>query len=327
MREPYDTGWAFYFDNDDPVNLDRNYTGGMALSLFGRRAVTYPLSLDPALQTIDRWLGVGRLFKGRTTERRHGLEFGLTVFSPKTLRSSDALLDEHPYGCLLFTNNSERVVTRENRAYQTSFLVGVLGTRVCETLQRAIHVVSKSGKIIRGWNHQIADGGEPTARWRIDRQSLMSDGRDAIGRTNQLQWTAETSIGYLTNIGIGLSGRWGRISSPWWSFAPQQADYIPIGAPVAATKPGAANEFYFWAGAMMQVQLYNALLEGQFRHSDVRFSGSELSPVVVEGWAGVTRQLDDGLTLSLCLRGRTHEIKDEINVSPLWVSLTVARAY
>ncbi len=323
--EPYDTGWTLYFDNDIFVNTDRGYTGGFAFSVSGRRVTEYVLSLDPALQAINRWLGVGRLYDAPGARRRHSMEFGAAAFTPKTLTEPAPIFDDHPYACLAFINNSEQVVLAQPAiVYQTKLTIGLLGTSLCEAEQDSLHDLAGEDKP-RGWTHQISDGGEPTFQWGLSREQLLSRSSGS-GRAQELTGIVETAVGYTTHVGAGLSWRWGRIRSPWWSFTPRNAEYINVGSPVApigrlANEPA---ELYLWAGATVRYRLYNAILQGQFRGSDVEFSRSDLNPLVGEAWIGVTKELEKGWQLSLVLRGRSRELKG--GPSPSWGGVIVRRA-
>ena len=323
--EPYNTGWAVYVDNDVFVNTDEGYTGGIAVSFSGRRTTEYRFSLDPALQTINRWLGVGRLYDASEARRRHSVEFGLSAFTPSRIEDPAPILDDHPYACLAFVNNAEQaVLARPGIVYQTSFALGLLGTSLCKAVQKSLHDVVGDDEP-RGWNHQISDGGEPTFRWSLSREQLLIAGAGS-GTRQELAGVLEGAVGYTTQVGVGLSWRWGRIRSPWWSFTPRNAEYINLGSPATrtdtpATEPG---EFYLWAGAMLRYRLYNAVLQGQFRDSDVEFSRSDLNPLVGELWIGVTRELHNGLTVSFVFRARSREL--EVGPSPSWGGVILRRA-
>ena len=57
-------GWALVVDNDllASEGRDRDYSGGIAVSLHGQKAATLPFSLDPALSWLNRKLDFdGRL--------------------------------------------------------------------------------------------------------------------------------------------------------------------------------------------------------------------------------------------------------------------------
>jgi len=324
--EPYNTGWAVYVDNDFFLNTDEGYTGGIAVSFSGRRVTEYGFSLDPALQTINRWLGVARLYDAPEAQRRHSMEFGMSAFTPRTLTDPAPIFDDHPYACLVFMNNAEQVVLEQSgTVYQTSFTLGLLGTSLCEAVQKSLHNVVGDEKP-RGWDHQISDGGEPTFRWTLSREQLLVRGA-GNGRRQELAGILETAVGYTTHVGAGLSWRWGRIRSPWWSFTPRNAEYINLGSPAARTSTTAnePGEFYVWAGAMLRYRLYNAILQGQFRDSDVEFSRSDLNPLVNEVWIGVTKELANRLQVSFVLRARSRELKDISSTS--WGGVILRRAF
>ncbi len=103
---------------------------------------------------------------------------------------------------------------------------------------------------------------------------------------------------------------WGRISTPWWSFNPHQAEYVNLGSPVVErTNQDSRKEFYFWLGASAKYRFYNAILQGQVRESVVTFGRSELEHVIGETWMGVTKEFGSGWRGSFFIRGRTEEIK------------------
>src|SRR6266481_9313193 len=85
-EEPYDSGWAFYIDNDAfaPSGTDRDYTGGFSLTLSGRRAAEYPFSIDGWRAGMDRLFGAGRLYQDRALSR-HSMEVGISVFTPANI--------------------------------------------------------------------------------------------------------------------------------------------------------------------------------------------------------------------------------------------------
>src|SRR5262245_44754675 len=83
QEEPYDSGWAFYADNDllAPGHSDRDYTGGFSLTLAGRRVRDSWWSIDGLREGTDRLLGLDSLYAERTLSR-HSVEMGVTVFTP-----------------------------------------------------------------------------------------------------------------------------------------------------------------------------------------------------------------------------------------------------
>jgi hypothetical protein len=196
-----------------------------------------------------------------------------------------------------------RVDTGERGAWWSSLTVGVLGLQVAADLHDAVHAaVGSEGP--RGYHHQISDGGEPTARYMIARHSLVY--ADPTGQAD-VKTTVEGSVGFLTETSAAVSVRIGRLDTPWWSFAPELADYIA--APTPAESLGVQREAYFFAGARVKARVYNALLQGQLRHSDVRYSFDEIEPIVAEGWIGVMTQLFPNTELSYAMHYQTAELR------------------
>lgn len=327
QTEPYNTGWMAYFDNDLFLGTDEGYTGGFAVTLSGRRATEYAFSLDPALQAINRWLGVGHLHAAPDTQRRHSIEFGVTSFTPKEIGDPAPLFGDRPYACLVFMGNLEQVVlARPETAYQTTFMLGLLGTSFCQAIQESLHDLV-GGAEPRGWDHQISDGGEPTLQWSLSREQLLTSGA-GNGRHQEVIGMLETAVGYTTHVGAGLSWRYGRIRSPWWSFIPHHAEYIDLGIPAARTDTPAngPGEFYVWARAMLRYRLYNAILQGQFRDSDVEFSRSDLNPLIARAWIGVTMELKSGLEVSFVVGASSRDLEDINNRNPVWSGVILRRA-
>jgi hypothetical protein len=148
--------------------------------------------------------------------------------------------------------------------------VGLLGLTAAEAVQSSIHRFLGS-ESPGGWSHQISDGGEPTARYSLARQSLLGGFGQGAWR-GESKWTAATSIGTVTEGSAALSGRWGRIEAPWSSFAPEETMYVQETQPVPEPLPtGAASELFAFAGVRAKVRVYDVYLQGQFRHSDLTY--------------------------------------------------------
>ena len=111
---------------------------------------------------------------------------------------------------------------------------------------------------------------------------------DPAGRID-VKTTVQGSMGFLTETSAAVSSRIGRFDAPWWTFVPELADYIAAPTPVEPL--GVQREIYVFAGARVTARAYNAFLQGQFRHSDVRYSYDEIEPIVGQVWIGVMTQL------------------------------------
>jgi hypothetical protein len=314
------SGARIHIDNDlfTGRELDRDYTGGVALTLSGTAARGSFASLDPLLVRLDG------LFEGTPAASvRHARQIGLMVFTPSDILTKQAQHDDRPYASLLFASNGRMRVDADDRgAWFSSLTVGALGLGLSQSLHDAVHEVVGS-ESPRGYDHQISAGGEPTARYAVARHKLLF--ADATGRVD-VKTTVQGSVGYLTETSAAISLRLGRFDTPWWSFTPELTDYIAAPAPVESL--GRQSEAYFFAGARIKARAYNALLQGQFRHSDVRYSFSEIEPLVAEAWAGVVTQLFAQTEVSYALHFQTAELREgKAARDELWASVQLAHAF
>jgi hypothetical protein len=313
------TGVRVQMDNDlfAGRELDRDYTGGLAISVSGAAAQHGMLSLDPLLARIDSLGGM------RHDEVHHARQIGLMAFTPGDTLARQPLYDDRPYASLLFVSNGRLRVDADNRgAWSSSLTIGVLGLSLSERLHSAIHEVVGSAKP-RGYAHQISAGGEPTARYTLARHALWIANPNG---TLDVKTTIQGSVGYLTEASAAISMRAGRFDSPWWSFAPELTDYIA--APVPAVAGGGRKEMYFMLGARAKARAYNAFLQGQFRDSVVRYSASELHPLLVEAWIGFVMQLFDRTQLTYSLNYQTAELRTgEADREALWGAVQLTHTF
>ena len=328
-REKYNAGWTLAFDNDALMSGDRDfdYTGGVAVTFAGRRAAEWPISLDRATGWLDSLVPAN----GANSARRfalHSLQVGLIAFTPEDLSNPAPIQTDRPYASLLFLSNARTFVAHPSQpVYETSFTLGVLGLDLAKHIQRGIH---KSRDLVgpEGWDHQISDGGEPTARATWGRQSLLASNFQPGSSAYELKWRAEASAGYLTEASIAFTGRWGLINTPWWSFTPERSDYIAQAAPVVGgTLHGNVRELYVWGGVKARAIGYNVFLQGQFRESDVKVSSNDIERVVGEAWAGVTWQVSRAYRVGYAMRYQTKEIKSNAARDLLWGSVIVSRDF
>jgi hypothetical protein len=321
--EPHSTGWAFAFDNDLlALNDDFDYTFGGVATVAGRRAVESPISLERMLAPLDRLVPYER---GEGTVH-HGLQFALIAFTPDDLNASEPIYDDRPYASAIgIANVRTFFVDATSPVYETSFSLGVLGLDVAKALQRGLHKALDLDEIPQGWNHQISDGGELTFRLGWGRQALLTQRVGARGVSRDLKWRVETHLGLYTEASFGLSGRWGRIGAPWWTHSPERSSYLSQASPIIGDGRG-GRELYVWAGAKVRLRLYNALLQGQFRDSEVEIRSSDIERAVFEAWLGVTWELPRGTHLSYVARYSMAEIKvGRANRDMRWAGLVVSR--
>jgi hypothetical protein len=299
--------------------------------LAGVERPAYALQLDNDLfgaGSSDRDYSWGATVTFGSAETGRATQVGIIAMTPDDLKATEPLPDDRPYASLVYATSSQLVVAESgDRSRFTSLTLGVLGTGLAESLQRAVHKV-QNGIVPAGWDHQVSEGGEPTARFVIAEQWLVDDGETPSGALRQTKLTLSGSAGYLTEAGAAISMRWGRIDTPWWSFNPELGDYSS--APVAPTNGygfNASQEMYGFVGARVKARAYNALLQGQFRHSDVRVASDDVARFQAEVWAGVATVLWDWqLIYSL------HAASREITIEPadrtmVWASLSFVRAF
>lgn len=309
-----------HIDNDlfAVRNLDRDYTGGLAITLSGTAARDGRFSFDPLLIRIDK------LFEGTpATSVRHARQIGLIAFTPSDIVAEEAQQGDRPYASLLFASNGRVRVDTDNRAaWSSSLTVGLLGLPLSESLHNAVHR-AVGGEEPQGYEHQISAGGELTARYMLARQKLWY--ADPASRV-EVKTTIQGSVGFLTETSGAMSIRIGRLDTPWWSFAPELADYV--GAPTPTESFGFQREMYFFAGARVTARAYNAFLQGQFRHSDVRYSHDEILPIVAQAWIGILTQLFPSTELSYALNYQTAEFRDgDAARHALWGTLQLAHSF
>lgn len=322
VDEPAVSGIRVQIDNDlfAGSDRDRDYTGGMAVTISGRNARDGALSLNPVLERLDR-LAMG---EHPSSQVRHARQVGLMVFTPQNTLASEPLTDDRPYASLLFVSNGRMQVDEDQRgAWSSSLTLGMLGLPLTERLHSAVHEVVGS-KSPRGYDNQISAGGEPTARYTLARQRLWQ--ASPSGRFD-MKTTVQGSIGFLTEASAAVSMRIGRFNTPWWSSAPELADYIAAPVPVVAPSSN-RPELYVFAGARLKARAYNAFLQGQFRHSAVRYSADDLMPVVGEAWLGVVTQILEQTQLSYSLNYQTAEFRDgKAARDVLWGAVQVSHAF
>ncbi|EKF74772.1 hypothetical protein A11A3_07108 [Alcanivorax hongdengensis A-11-3] len=302
-RERKTASWSLTFDNDllVPGSRDQDYTYGISVATSGSRARDYWLSLDTPLGWLDRALGVEGI--GGSQIQGHSFEAGLFGFTPEDKSAGEPLYGDRPYASMVYLSSSRIQVSPDRQvAWNSTLTLGVLGLDVVGDLQNGVHKVL-SNERAEGWDHQISQGGEPTARYDLARQRILPVSSEHF----ELKSTVEGSVGYLTEARWSLSFRAGRLQSPWWQANPELARY---GERNNATTTARDNEHYVWGGVALVGRAYNAFLEGQFRGSDVEYDSDQVNHGVVEGWLGYTYAFDHGYRISYVLRGHTSELKD-----------------
>lgn len=312
-------GTALILDDDlfSGPGRDRDYTGGFAINISGERAARYVFSLDPALGKLDR---AARLTP-QSAQTSHALALGVIAFTPQNIEASEPVTDDRPYASMVFLSSARRYVMNDrNAVYNTTFVFGALGLSAVGSGHRALHKAASSDPL-HGYSHQVSAGGEPTARYSIARQAPLGQPSTFA----DFKWTAAGSVGTVTETSLAVNGRWGHIRSPWWSFSPEQNLYLQDTQPLTSF---ADPERFFTAGARVKARAYNAFLQGQFRHSDVRQPARNINTLLAEAWAGVVMRQASGLEFRYLARWGSPELRHGPGARDLvWGSLEFVKPF
>ena len=275
-------GIALYLDQDLAIpflNEDRDYTMGLAAEFFwqDRKRGIYPL--DGAARRIGEWLGL----QARGDSIVRSFMLGSVTYTPDDLANPNPIYDDRPYASLLYLNN-KRVRVNRSSAVGVELQLGLLGTSLTGGIQRRLHALWRDATgepepvDPRGWNHQISDGGELTLRLRASNSRRLLE----APRRWDLASNWAVTLGYQTNLSLGFSARAGKLASPPWTLP-----YDPVNR--GNFLPSlAGNEWFVWTAYRLRLVAYDALLQGQFRHSDVTFGADEINHVLQEGGLGFT---------------------------------------
>lgn len=310
--------WSVAMENDlfAGGGADKDYSFGLTATYTGQDAATFVLSPYHFQRHLDQ------LFVPEGHLENHSLALGFYGFTPDDIEVSRPIHDDRPYASLVYLQSTRETVHLDrNESWTSSLTVGVLGLGLVGSAQNSVHSLL-NGDEAKGWNNQISDGGELTARYSIAKQkSLLPN-----SRRTQLKSTRQLSLGYLTEASYALSFRTGHINSSWWSFDPELASYGEYSSVGSSRIRG--PERYWWGGVTLKLRVYNAFLQGQFRHSEVSYTSSQLRPLLAGAWLGYTFAMDNGWRFSYWLRGHTSEIKEgRGDRSLLWGGIAVSRSF
>jgi len=339
-------GWSLFIDQDSvlpwlgPWGGDQNYTMGVGIQVTGRWV---PSETGP-LSALDNVFGLARI--------RHRLLSGTTVllpmdvprnfeshtltllngaFTPRHIELSDPIVDDRPYASILALTGSHTTVDPYGRrALRTDFTVGMLGLRLSERIQTAIHTHRRRQNQRRdpaavrpydpeGWPNQVSDGGEPTAKYTATWLQALSE-----SRSHDVVLHAEGSVGYYTNAAVGLIGRLGWLHSDFWTVQSNPNAVVNQGFRDTAQSARAGNsasrvprrnrdrrklDAYLHGALRTRFVVFNELLQGGFRHSNVVLDDTQIEHTLRELDAGATLSSRGvGLTLALTRRSPEYNV-------------------
>jgi len=288
-----DRGVGIYIDQDMFVPIfdeDRDYTMGMAVEFFWTKDKDLPF--DGLIEEVAGWVGIDENEKNIF----YSLMLGSIAFTPDDLSNSLPILNDRPYSSLIYMTN-KRVHADGKKALAAEVMLGVIGTDFAKGVQTQIHEwyrsLNSSNQPVDplGWDHQISDGGELTMRIRLTNATLHSN----LSKTGvyDVSTSYGFSLGFQTNARVSLTARAGNIQSAFWTtpFDPvKRGNFVPTRA---------NRGWYFWSAFRIHAVLYDALLQGQFRDSDVEYAADQIEPLVYDGGIGFTWTFDKSqITLS-----------------------------
>jgi hypothetical protein len=275
--EPRFTAFSFYAENDvlliSPArNEDRNYTGGFGFQFSG--GFVRDANLDAPLRSIDELTASAGIHRRLKRELHTLLVFG-TGFTPDDLNTREPVRDDRPYASLIGISVRRLSVEdeTEKETWTSELAVAMLGLPTAEKVQTWLHrrLRANSGEETPydplGWHNQISDGGEPTALYRVAYERFLAgDEPDPDTRKHfQLSGGIAASVGYYTNINALASARVGAFNSEYWEFTPNALN--AGNQNLGRGDDRAQWDAFLFAAVRPRVNLYNALLQGQFRES------------------------------------------------------------
>ncbi len=311
--EPGYTGSMIYVDEDTFLfpTTDKDYTTGFQFAFTGH----FAKALTPPLRALDWLTQMKRVHDGICDEKNpfcpnrayqaHSVITGLTFFTPRKGEPGDPDCEVQEHGCVLeltrplhndrpYASILYLTVSRESAkgkaAWLSEFTLGVIGLGIGAKLQTWFHTGIGNDVAPGGWGNQISNGGELTAKYRVAWRRLLATGfvgdpgpdpdlaTPAIEENHlprrwfDLTTDVEANVGYYVNAVGGAKLRVGYIDSPFWS-----AQRHPVAPTLRTPGPRKIREAYAWVSAGGTLFAYNALLEGQFKHSEVTLPYGESS--------------------------------------------------
>ena len=305
-------GIGIYIDQDLFVpftNEDRDYTMGVAFEFFwAKKKGLYPF--DNLVRQTAKLLGM----KDSDNNIVYSFMLGTLAYTPDDLADTQPIYNDRPYSSLIYLSN-KRVRADDRNAIAAEVLLGIIGTNFSRDAQSGFHSLYReiAGTVEpvepRGWSHQISDGGELTMRLRLSNSRLQFSHPGLWDITS----TVGLSLGFQTNASLGLAIRLGDINSKFWSLPHDpvtRGNFLP-------DEP--KSEWYFWSAMRAHLVGYDALLQGQFKHSDVTFGSDEIEHLVYDGALGLTIGFDKSqLTVSANMKSSDLKIT---NRKQVWGSI------
>jgi hypothetical protein len=120
-----------------------------------------------------------------------------------------------------------------------------------------------------GWHNQISEGGELTALYRVGYERRLLGDLSGPDNRKHFQVTGGFggSGGYYTNANLAVNTRVGWFTSDFWEFTPGAMNVATQNLGTGRRRFTPEWELFLFAGARPRLNIYNALLQGQFKES------------------------------------------------------------
>ncbi len=278
---------SIYLDQDlflpKHIKSDQDYTMGFEVSASGKWIYKMPVYC----QLAKGLHGLNSLFGDyddiNYIEYYHAGGIGDTAFTPRDIGNSDPIEDDRPYANLIYLSVGEHAVKDIDSKYETAlttkFIIGALGLNIGRSVQTWIHEKGDS-PIPNGWGHQISDGGELTALYYRRHMRNYGTVRDIGWDEPEFVTYWDYSLGYYVEATAGARVRLGTVNTRFFEHV---SDPIMTGN---HTNPK-EKDFYLFLDVSTKLNLYNAMLQGQKRESEVTYSYDDIRHVFGQVSAGV----------------------------------------
>lgn len=307
--------WRSLVWENDHLITDVNYTFGL---LWTETCPTnaVPLTwvhkwLRNANDAVTDWIRLSLQLED-TADSYNSQSWGLSLYTPNNL--SDRMPSRQqgrPYASLLFIGDTVTQVDggQRERAFSHGFQLAVLGAHLGGFVQKSVHSAFGIQKP-EGWPTEISRGGEPRFLYFVEWKRLLLcpplSSCDAIGRTSDVTVNLRGTVGFYNSVRLGVSGRIGDIKTPFW------IDYGSIHLRQGSAQlmrqngdgGGQQYEYYWLLSTGVEGVVYNALLQGQFRHNRYELDSSAIERLFAYVSTGLVVDLGHfNLTLSYTYRG------------------------
>lgn len=299
------------------VNEDRDYTMGLFFRFNSCRKASSWFSGHEVQHALLNMVSIG----DTQTQYQYSTAFESLTYTPDDLTAEEPVFGDKPYSSILqVTNNVVAFKNEARSATEVSLSIGFLGLPISEWTQRLLHQAVRSAADSEepfdpeGWNNQISNGGEPTAKLALTwfyRQDIRADWLDLVYSTG-------ATIGYQTGVNVGVTARFGLLNKekPVWQTG-LSGGYL--------TKQTRRQELYGIISNRLNFVGYNALLQGQFKSNPHELSSSEIERFVFENTLGIGWQSERSDWLFSCTR-RSSDFNLAERRPHFFCSLNFARA-